>query len=107
MSTNKNTKVANCNSGMALPKDNYKFIIGGIIVVLIGFFLMSGGGTENPNEFNGDELFSFRRITLAPFTVMIGYGVILYGILKKPKHDAADVASNNEASPSSAKKKEA
>ena len=68
---------------MVLGKKNYVFIIIGCLVVILGFVLMSGGGSENPNVFQEEELFSFRRITLAPFTVMLGYGVVLYGIMKK------------------------
>ena len=70
-------------SKMVLGKKNYVFIIIGCLVVILGFILMSGGGSENPNVFQEEELFSFRRITLAPFTVMLGYGVVLYGIMKK------------------------
>ncbi|MDA9809687.1 DUF3098 domain-containing protein [Flavobacteriales bacterium] len=68
---------------MVLGKKNYVFIITGCLVVILGFILMSGGGSEDPNVFQEDELFSFRRITLAPFMVMVGYGVVLYGIMKK------------------------
>ena len=68
---------------MVLKKKNYIFIISGCIVALLGFVLMSGGGSENPNIFNEAELFSFRRITLAPFMVLLGYGIVLYGIMKK------------------------
>ena len=68
---------------MVLGKKNYMFIITGCFVVILGFILMSGGGSEDPNVFQEDELFSFRRITLAPFMVMVGYGVVLYGIMKK------------------------
>ena len=68
---------------MVLDKKNYMFIITGCLVVILGFILMSGGGSEDPNVFQEDELFSFRRITLAPFMVMVGYGVVLYGIMKK------------------------
>ena len=70
-------------SKMVLGKKNYVFIIIGCLVVILGFILMSGGGSENPNVFQDEELFSFRRITLAPFMVMLGYGVVLYGIMKK------------------------
>ena len=70
-------------SKMVLGKKNYVFIIIGCLVVILGFILMSGGGSENPNVFQEEELFSFRRITLAPFMVILGYGVILYGIMKK------------------------
>ena len=70
-------------SKMVLGKKNYIFIIVGCLVVLLGFILMSGGGSENPNVFIEEELFSFRRITLAPFMVILGYGLVLFGIMKK------------------------
>ena len=73
------------NSVMALSRENFKYIIVGCVIVIVGFILMSGGGTEDPTQFNEEELFSFRRITLAPFLVMLGYGVVLFGILKRPK----------------------
>lgn len=73
------------NNRFVFGKDNYLIIIGGVIVSLIGFILMIGGGSENPNEFNADELFSWRRITLAPFMVIIGYVAVIYGIMKKRK----------------------
>ena len=68
---------------MVLNKKNYLFIILGCVVVILGFILMSGGGSENTDVFNEEELFSFRRITLAPFLVMLGYGLVLFGIMKK------------------------
>ena len=68
---------------MVLNKKNYLFIILGCVVVILGFVLMSGGGSENPDIFNEEELFSFKRITLAPFLVMLGYGLVLFGIMKK------------------------
>ena len=68
---------------MVLGRKNYMFIIIGCLVVLLGFILMSGGGSQDPNVFNEEELFSFRRITLAPFLVMSGYGFVLFGIMKK------------------------
>ena len=54
-------------------------------MVIIGFMLMAGGGASNPNEFLEDELFSIRRITIAPIVVLLGFGVVAYGIIKKPK----------------------
>ena len=68
---------------MVLNKKNYLFIILGCVVVILGFVLMSGGGSENPDVFIEEELFSFRRITLAPFLVILGYGLVLFGIMKK------------------------
>ena len=70
-------------SKMVLGRKNYNFIILGCLVVLLGIILMSGGGSEDPNVFNEEELFSFRRITLAPFLVISGYGLVLFGIMKK------------------------
>lgn len=71
--------------GLALPKKNYYYIIAGVVVVFIGFVLMAGGGSEDPSVFKEEEMFSFRRITLAPFLVIFGYVVVLWGILKKPE----------------------
>ena len=65
--------------------ENYRLIIGGFLLSLIGFFLMIGGGSEDPNVFNEEELFSPMRITLAPILVIGGYGVVIYGIMKKNK----------------------
>jgi len=73
------------NNKFVFGKDNYIFIIGGFLLTLVGFLLMMGGGSEDPNVFNEAELFSFRRITLAPFLVIVGYGVVIYGIMKKRK----------------------
>jgi len=62
---------------------NIKWILGGVVLLILGYFLMSGGGSDDPNVFTGDELFSFRRITLAPLVVLGGYAVVIIGILKK------------------------
>ncbi|MAP01774.1 MAG: hypothetical protein CMD01_03025 [Flavobacteriales bacterium] len=70
---------------MSLSKTNYLLIILGCIIITLGFVLMSGGGTEDPALFNEEELFSFRRITLAPFLTIVGYMVVLVGVLKRAK----------------------
>ena len=67
----------------AFSKENYIWLGVGIGLLVVGYLLMSGGGSDNPNEFHADQLFSARRITLAPITVLAGYGTILYAILKK------------------------
>jgi len=66
-------------------KENYTLMIGGIVLILLGFLLMSGGKAANPTEFHYDEIYSFRRITLAPLMVMLGFAVEVYAIMKKPK----------------------
>jgi hypothetical protein len=65
-------------------KDNYTLMIAGIVVVILGFLLMIGSNNVNPNVFPADEIYSFRRITLAPIVVMIGFGIEIFAILKKP-----------------------
>lgn len=75
------------NTIFPLGKQNYILIAAGFALVLIGFFLMSGGKAPDPNTFEYDEIFSGRRITVAPVTILIGLGVVLYGIVKKPKED--------------------
>lgn len=71
--------------GFALGKENYKFIAIGFAIIVIGFILMIGGRTDDPNIFNGEEIFSFRRITLAPIIVLGGFIFEIWAIMKKPK----------------------
>ncbi len=68
----------------AFQKENYMIMLIGIGVLVIGYLLMVGGGSDNPKDFN-PEIFSARRITIAPVTLLIGFGIVLYGIMKKPK----------------------
>ena len=65
-------------------KRNYKFLILSLSLIAIGFILMSGGGSDDPNVFN-PEIFNFRRIRLAPTIVLLGFGVAIYAILMPPK----------------------
>jgi hypothetical protein len=65
-------------------KINYKILLVGLATIALGFILMSGGGSDDPNVFN-KEIFSFRRIRLAPTVVLIGFGITIYSILKNPK----------------------
>lgn len=78
------------NNKLAVPVANYKYILIGLITTVVGFFLMSGGGSEDPNIFMEDELFSFRRITLAPFVIMVGFAIVLFAILKTPKQNDSE-----------------
>jgi Protein of unknown function (DUF3098) len=65
-------------------KINYKILLIGIAVLILGFVLMSGGGSDDPNVFN-EDIFNFRRIRIAPTTVLIGFGITVYAILKNYK----------------------
>lgn len=77
-------KKTDTSNEFALEKANYKFLIIGIALVVLGFVLMSGGGSEDPNVYS-DEIFSFRRITLAPLILLAGFGMNLFAILYRPK----------------------
>ena len=65
-------------------KKNYKFMFIGLAVIALGFILMAGGDSEDPNVFN-PEVFSWRRIRLAPTLVLIGFAIQVYAILLNPK----------------------
>jgi hypothetical protein len=68
----------------AFGRINYILMLAGLGLILLGFILMSGGGSENPNEFN-EEIFSFRRITLAPLMVLAGFALEVVAIVKRSK----------------------
>jgi len=69
-------------SHFAFGRSNFVWLGIGIAVLILGYVLMSGGGSDDPNVFD-ESIFSCRRITLAPAVVLAGYGVIFYAILKK------------------------
>lgn len=69
---------------MALGMRNYKLMLIGFAVIVVGFILMVGGGSSDPNEFNYD-MFSFRRITLSTIFVLGGFAFVGYGIMSKGK----------------------
>ena len=70
---------------MPLTIRNYVLIIAGFVVILIGMVLMTGGGSDDPNVFNYEAIFSWRRIVLAPIVVLAGFGVVGYSIFKKSR----------------------
>lgn len=74
-------------TGFALGKENYKLMAIGFAIIVIGFILMAGGGSDNPNVFNPD-IFSFRRLTIAPILLLFGFIFEIYAIMKKPKGDS-------------------
>jgi hypothetical protein len=74
------------DKGFALGKENLKLLVIGFLIIIAGFLLMIGGKSNDPNVFNW-EIFSFRRITLAPIVVVFGFLFEIYAIMKKPKSD--------------------
>ena len=79
----KNKNVAKPKKEFIFEKKNYTFLFIGLAFIALGFILMSGGGSDDPNVFNPD-IYSFRRIRLAPTLVLIGLGIQVYAILLNP-----------------------
>ncbi|MDC1325130.1 MAG: DUF3098 domain-containing protein [Flavobacteriales bacterium] len=70
-------------SQFVFERKNYKFMLIGIAVIVLGFILMTGGGSDDPNVFN-PEIYNWRRIRLAPALILIGFGIEVYAILLNP-----------------------
>jgi len=66
----------------ALGKKNYRLLVIGFLIIVVGFILMIGGKSDDPNVFN-PEIYSFRRITLAPIVVLFGFLFEIYAIMKR------------------------
>jgi len=71
-------------AGFAFGKENYKLLLIGLGLIVLGFLLMIGGGSKDPNVFSYD-IFNFRRMTLAPILIIAGYVVEIFAIMKKSK----------------------
>ena len=70
--------------GFVFTKENYVILLAGLALIILGLILMVGGGSDDPNQFN-PEIFSPRRITVAPLCMLAGFVVIAIAIMKKPK----------------------
>ena len=68
----------------AFGKENYRLLVIGLVVIFVGFLLMIGGGSDDPNVFS-EDIFSFRRMTLAPILILAGYIIEIFAIMKKPR----------------------
>lgn len=66
-------------------RENYIWILAGIVLIAIGLFLMAGGKSDDPNVFNPEEVYSTRRITIAPIIILLGLGIEIFAIFRKPK----------------------
>jgi hypothetical protein len=70
-------------SQFGFQPENYKILLIGLVINVLGFILMIGGAATEANDFDSNELFSARRITIAPILIVLGYVVILYAIMKR------------------------
>jgi len=71
-------------AGFALGRENYKLMAIGFAVIIVGFILMAGGRSDDPKVFS-EDIFSFRRVTLAPLIVLAGFIFEIYAIMKRPR----------------------
>lgn len=75
--------------GELFNKENFTWMLIGVAVLIVGFLLMAGGGSPDPNVFNKAEVYSARRITVAPIIILIGLAIEIYAIFRQPKPAAA------------------
>jgi hypothetical protein len=68
----------------ALGKENYILMLVGVALIILGFILMTGGGSKDPNVFN-EAMFDFRRLTLSPILILTGFGIEIVAIMRKQK----------------------
>lgn len=66
-------------------KQNYIWMIAGVVLIMIGFFLMAGGKSNDPNVFKEEEVYSKMRITVAPIVILLGFCLEIFAIFRKPK----------------------
>jgi len=71
-------------AGFAFGKENYRLLLIGLALIVLGFLFMIGGGSDDPKVFS-QNIFNFQRLTLAPLLILAGYVVEIFAIMKKPK----------------------
>jgi hypothetical protein len=76
----------NDNPKFPLGPENYKLMAIGFGIIVLGFILLAGGGSDDPEVFN-PAIFNFRRVTLAPMILLFGFGFQIYAIMKRSKSD--------------------
>lgn len=77
-------KITESTTQFAFERENYKWMLIGLAVIVVGFLLMIGGGSDDPHVFN-KEIFNFRRLTLAPLLILAGYVIEIFAIMKRPR----------------------
>jgi len=84
MSKQNKNKKQDAVKPMLFGRENYKYLLIGLGFIVLGFILMSGGGSDDPNIWN-PAIFNFRRIRLAPMLILLGILVEIYAIMRKPQ----------------------
>jgi hypothetical protein len=73
------------NNTKLFGRENYIWIVAGIVIIAIGLFLMAGGKNDDPNVFDPKEVYSKTRITVAPIVILLGLAIEIFAIFRKPK----------------------
>ena len=74
----------NAKKNFIFVRQNYRWMFVGLLLIALGFILMAGGGSDDPNVFN-PEIFNAQRIRVAPTLILVGFGIQVYAILKNFK----------------------
>jgi len=78
-------KSAQSSTNSLFGRENYVWIIAGLVVIALGLIAMAGGKSNDPNVFNPKEVYSFTRITVAPILILLGLALEVFAIFRKPK----------------------
>jgi len=68
-------------------KENFLWMLAGLVIMALGFFLMAGGKSSNPNVFNDNDVYSTTRITIAPILIVAGLVIEIFAIMRKPREN--------------------
>ena len=83
--TSKITRQNSSAGNVLFTKENYKWMVIGLVIMAVGFFLMAGGKSSNPNVFSDKDVYSPLRITVAPVLIVAGLLLEIFAIMKRPK----------------------
>ena len=75
------------NRASMFDRSNYTWMLIGAAVMVVGFLLMAGGRSTDPNVFNPDEVYSTTRITIAPILILLGLAIEVFALFYNPKKD--------------------
>jgi len=85
MSEQKKQTTGSVTSNQLFDKGNYMWMLIGLAVLALGFFLMAGGKSSEPKVFDPKEVYSTTRITIAPMLIIAGFIIEIFAIMKKSK----------------------
>ncbi len=80
-----NNNIDKANFHFGFRKENYKLLLIGLAINILGYILLIGGGSKDPNVFTGDQLFNTTRLTISPLLILAGFVIMIYSIMKKSK----------------------